>query len=227
MQNIRLFLTVTRRDDTERYTKFFARQGVPVIYTLPANGTASAKTLDLFGLEQTEKSMICAVVTAQRSAALVTALTEEMLIDLPDQGIAIAIPLSSMGGQTALSHFFPGELPADDRHEEKKKMNESNHELIIAISERGQIDLVMDAARAGGARGGTVIHAKGTAGAGAQTFFGVSIVEEKEMIFIVSDAESKREIMRSIMQKAGADTDARAVVFSLPVTEACGFRYGK
>ena len=95
------------------------------------------------------------------------------------------------------------------------------------MAEKGQTDLVMDAARSGGARGGTVIHAKGTAAAGSKTFFGLSIAEEKEMIFIVADAESKREIMRAIMQQAGANTDAHAVVFSLPVSEACGFRYGK
>ena len=98
---------------------------------------------------------------------------------------------------------------------------------IIAIAERGQNDLVMDAAREGGARGGTVLRGRGTAGTGSQTFFGVSIAEEKELVLIVSDTESKRDIMRAIMQKAGADTPARAVVFSLPVTEACGFRYGK
>lgn len=227
MQNIRLLLTVTRHDDAERYTKFFAQSGVHPIYALPARGTATAGTLDLFGLEQTEKCLLLAVVTAGKTAELMSALTEKMMIDLPDQGIAVALPLSSMGGQAALSHFFPGDLPAADPHEEEKKMMESNHELIVAIAERGQTDLVMDAARSGGARGGTVVHAKGTAGAGAQTFFGVSIAEEKEMIFIVADTASKRDIMRAIMQKAGADSEAKAIVFSLPVTEACGFRYGK
>jgi len=226
MQNIRFFLTVTRRDDTERYTEFFSQHGVTVMYTLPCNGTATAKTLDLFGLEQTEKSLICAVVTDEKAAALTRALVEEMYIDLPDQGIAIGLPLSSLGGRSAFAHFFPGEEPEGHRNEEKK-MIESNFELIIAIAERGQNDLVMDAAREGGARGGTVLRAKGTAGAGTQTFFGVSIAEEKELVLIVSDTESKRDIMLAIMQKAGADTPARAVVFSLPVTEACGFRYGK
>lgn len=47
------------------------------------------------------------------------------------------------------------------------------------------------------------------------------------MLFIVVDTDAKRDIMRSIMQNAGAGTDARAVVFSLPVSEACGFKYGK
>ena len=101
------------------------------------------------------------------------------------------------------------------------------HALIITIVNHGYSDDVMDAARTAGARGGTVLHAKGTAGVGSNSFFGVSIAEEKEMIFIVADGETKRDTMRAIMQQAGANTDARAVVFSLPVSEACGFRYGK
>jgi nitrogen regulatory protein PII len=101
------------------------------------------------------------------------------------------------------------------------------YEMIVCIVNTGFSDVVMDAARKYGARGGTVLHAKGTAGVGSNSFFGVSIAEEKEMIFIVADGETKRDIMRAIMQQAGANTDARAVVFSLPVSEACGFRYGK
>lgn len=230
MKNIQLYITVTRRTDADRYTAFFAAHGVPIIYGAPANGTATAKTLDLFGLEQTDKGVLFAIVPGEKARELTAALVHEMYIDLPDQGIAVSVPLSTMGGRSAFAHLMPGTDPetyANDNRDEVKEMNETKLELIVAIAEKGQTDLVMDAARAGGARGGTVIHAKGTAGAGSETFFGVAIAEEKEMIFIVAEAGAKREIMRTIMQQAGANTDARAVVFALPVSEACGFRYGK
>ena len=35
--------------------------------------------------------------------------------------------------------------------------------------------------------------------------------------------EQKADIMRSIMTRAGTDTDAGAVVFSVPVSEVAGF----
>ena len=227
MKDIQFYLTVTRREDAPRYTAFYAKHGVQVIYGVPAHGTATARTLDLFGLEQTEKTVLFSVVTGEQARALTAALVTEMYIDLPDQGIAVSVPLATMGGRSAFTHFMPGNEPADNVSEGKEMNDTPKFELIVAIAEKGQTDLVMDAARAGGARGGTVIHAKGTAGAGTQTFFGVSIAEEKEMLFIVADVDAKRDIMRSIMQQAGANTDARAVVFSLPVSEACGFRYGK
>ena len=101
---------------------------------------------------------------------------------------------------------------------------QSSHELIVAIYERGHTDMVMDAAREAGAAGGTTINAKGT-GAGTEKFFGLSLAEEKEIVFIVSDVEKKKDIMKAIMQKAGVDSKAHALVFSLPVSDTAGFRF--
>ena len=101
---------------------------------------------------------------------------------------------------------------------------QSDYELIIAIYQKGYTDLVMDAAREAGAGGGTTIRAKGTA-AGAEKFFGLSLAEEKEIVFIVARMEQKKEIMKAIMQHAGVDTKAHALVFSLPVSETAGFRF--
>ena len=41
---------------------------------------------------------------------------------------------------------------------------------------------------------------------------------------MVTRKEGKNAIMTSIMEKAGLDTKARAIVFSLPVTETAGMR---
>ena len=40
----------------------------------------------------------------------------------------------------------------------------------------------MNAARAAGARGGTVLHGKGTGAKGAPKFYNITIAQEKEMI---------------------------------------------
>ena len=95
--------------------------------------------------------------------------------------------------------------------------------LIIAVANEGRTDTVMNAARAAGAAGGTVIHGKGTASEEAAHFFNISIASEKEMIFIVSKKEQKTQIMRSVLEKAGPGTEAGAVLFSLPVTSVEGF----
>ena len=93
--------------------------------------------------------------------------------------------------------------------------------LIISIVDKGYHEIVMDAARGAGAGGGTVVKAKGT-GASVAKFFGVAISEEKEMIYIVAKNENRDEIMKAIMEKAGAGSEAHGIVFSLPVDNVLG-----
>jgi nitrogen regulatory protein PII len=167
--------------------------------------------------------MLFSTVTEDTLKKLKRSLTLDMKIDLPDRGVAMAIPLSGVGGSKALDYFTSGQTLSETKDTEDNGM-QSSHELIVAIYERGYTDLVMDAAREAGAAGGTTINAKGTA-AGAQKFFGLTLAVEKEMVFIVSSTEKKKDIMKAIMQKAGMDSKAHALVFSLPVSTTAGFRF--
>jgi nitrogen regulatory protein PII len=82
----------------------------------------------------------------------------------------------------------------------------------------------MDAARSQKAGGGTVIHAKGTGIERAEKFLGVSLVKEKEMVFIVVRTELRNNIIKAIMEEAGLRSKAQAIAFSLPVSAVAGMR---
>ena len=84
--------------------------------------------------------------------------------------------------------------------------------------------MVMNAARAAGARGGTTLHGKGTSEKDPR-FYNITLAEEKEVVLIVAAAEQKSEIMASIIKKAGPDTEAGTIAFSLPTTEVAGFSF--
>ena len=99
------------------------------------------------------------------------------------------------------------------------------HELIIAITNSGYNDLVMDAARNASASGGTVIHAKSTATEQMRKFLGISIVEEKEILLIVVKQEQKVGIMKEIQKVAGTHTPAGTILFSVPVTSVAGLHF--
>ena len=103
-------------------------------------------------------------------------------------------------------------------------MGEVKYTLIVTVVNKGFTDTVMDAARAVDARGGTIVKARGTGAGFEDKFFGVSITEEKEMVYIVAKQEKRDEIMRAIMEKAGFATEARGAVFSLPVDSVTGMQ---
>ena len=103
-------------------------------------------------------------------------------------------------------------------------MKNTEYELIVVISQQGYTDIIMDAARGAGAYGGTIIHAKGTGTAETEKFMGVTIAAEKEIVYIVSKANEKNAIMKAIMEKAGLNSKAKAICFSLPVSDTAGLR---
>lgn len=223
MKNLYFLITIIRRTDANEYETFYSAHNVNILYALNCNGTVHKKTLDLLGIERTEKTMLFTVTDGDSLKTLTRALTTEMKIDLPDRGVAMAIPLASIGGTYTLEHFVDTEKICDTE-KEKENMN-SDYELIVAIYEKGFTDMVMDAARSAGAGGGTTVKARGTGAKAAEKFFGISLAEEKEIVFIVSDVNKKKDIMRAIMHNAGVNTDSHALVFSLPVSETAGFRF--
>ncbi len=222
---INLIVTIARRSDTEQFVEFFKKYGCTAVLSVVANGTASKSLLSVFGLETTEKTVNFTFAGRSLSRKLMRKLSSEMKIDMLDRGIAIAVPFASAGSYTAAALVPESDTNTNANASVKEEdAMEAKYELIITICSGGHTDMVMDAARAAGAPGGTVIHAKGTGAATVKKFFGVSIADEKEMVFIVSSVKNKRDIMRAIMQNAGADTEANSLVFSLPVNDTAGFK---
>ena len=165
--------------------------------------------------------MCCAVVTGGVWSEIRSALRRELRIDVPGTGIAFTVPLSSIGGKRELAFLTAGQ---NFEKGEESTLKNTEHELLVAISEQGYSETVMDAARHAGAGGGTVIHAKGTGMQQAEKFLGISLASEKDLIFIVAVSGQKDAIMASIMREAGLETRAKAIVFSLPVTDTAGLR---
>ena len=199
-------VTITDRRSTDAFLALYESYGVRVSLRTVGAGTAVQEMLATLGLEKSEKAVLFAIITADTWPKIQKALRRQMRIDVPGTGIAFIIPVSSMGGKRALQFL------TEDTH----------YELLLVIANQGYTGSIMDAARAEGAGGGTVLHAKGTGMEGAARFLGVDLVNEKEMVFIVARSSEKNKIMKAIM--AGADPKAGAIVFSLPVTDTAGLR---
>ena len=102
-------------------------------------------------------------------------------------------------------------------------MSEIKRVMIAAVINPGFSEEVMKAAKSAGARGGTIIHGRGVTDEDAVNLWGLGLQEEKEIVMIVADTESKLAIMNEISEKCGVNTDAQGFVLSLPIDTAIGF----
>ena len=96
------------------------------------------------------------------------------------------------------------------------------HECIVCIVNAGYSDEVMEAARAFGATGGTVIHAHGTANRESEQFFHITIEPEKEIVLILVPTQLRNDILHALYNQVGLKTEGQGIAFALPVEKAVG-----
>ncbi len=221
MSELYMMATISDRNQTRRFLAFYKDYGITVTLLTLGRGTAASEVLDSFGLEATEKAILFAFLTGTQWRAVKTGLQRQIKIDIPGSGIAFILPMSSIGGKKQLQYLTEGR---EFQKGEESTLKDTVYELLVVIANEGYSEMIMDAARKENAPGGTIIHAKGTGTEKARKFLGFSIAVEKEMIFMVTRRESKNAIMKSIMDAAGLESEARAIVFSLPVTDTAGMR---
>lgn len=193
---------------------------LPLNVTLSGRGTAVKSMLDVLGIESNLKRIMFSVANEEKTREFITRQKRQLHIGVPGHGIVIAVPVKSIGGGKTVA-YLRGE---DGTAKYAPSLNYA-YELIVVIANEGRTDTVMNAARAAGARGGTVLHGKGTGSEAAMKFLNISIADEKEVILIVAPTAEKTAIMSEILKKAGPDTDAKAIAFSLPTSAVAGFGF--
>ena len=95
-------------------------------------------------------------------------------------------------------------------------------EVVLCILNAGFSDAAMDAARACGARGGTIMHGRGTASKDAEKLFNITIQPEKEIVMILVACEIKDAVLKGLYDAVGVNTDAQGIAFTLPVDDVVG-----
>ena len=230
MDGLYMVITITDRERTETAINLFRENNVFTTDIVLGQGTASREMLDYLYLNPSEKAIVFGVVTGAGLLPLLKAFKRKMFIDVPGNGIVAVVPLNTIGGRRSLEYMLDGQaVDTTQRSQEEAERMErmsvkTDHELIFVIANEGYSDLIMDAARGAGAAGGTVIKAKGTGAEYTEKFFGFSIASEKEIHLLVTPAQGRNNIMKAIMEKAGLESKAQSIVFSLPVSHALGLR---
>ena len=219
MKGVKFLITITLTEFAEEFIDFFRKEQINTILYSLCNGTASDAMLDKFGFAKTDKVMFSCLLFEQQTQSILKDLNENMGLKNFGNGIALTIPLDSIGGESGKNYFL-GDKPIV-KGEQGMQDKLSKYVLIVTVANKGWTDSVMDAARKAGATGGTVVKGKGT-GAEIAKFFGVSINEEKEMVYIVASRSKRDAIMQAIMQDAGVNSEAHGVTFALPVEDVVG-----
>lgn len=205
---------------SEKVLDIFRKQHVMLSFVTMCHGTARTETLDLLGLGESPKEMVMSLVSERQTMPLLLSLGRTLQMRYPGHGIAFSVPINSIGVRVHKSIIQMDN--AEEEYPVEERFSNQGYAVVAAVINHGYTNVVMDAARANGAFGGTVINARGCAAKEVKQFLGIEIQEEKEIVLLVVKNDEKQKIMTAIMKAAGLRTESRGVVFSLPVSHAIG-----
>jgi len=201
----------------KKISRLYLENGLPLHLITHGHGSATSDILDYLGIGETKKGVIVSVATTKTARCILNKINSELSLCKPGTGIAFTVPLSSasnfLSSMCVKSEIESGEVD---------NMYVCEYELIMTIVTKGNFVEVMDAAKAAGATGGTLVHARGLGTEEAARFLGITIQPEKDLVMIIAPKKDKQAIMQAIMKKAGLATDGKGISFSLPVDSVVG-----
>ena len=169
-------ISITKPEAMPHLEQLCSELSVPICVSMHGRGTATGSMRELLGIESSERQVMLSVASREKTRVLIEEQRRRLHLGVPGHGIVIAVPIKSVGGGKTMAM-----LRGNEPMEKSAPPQSCSHELIVIIAGKGQTDRVMNAAREAGARGGTVLHGKGT-GSGAEKFHNISIAEERSMI---------------------------------------------
>ena len=101
-------------------------------------------------------------------------------------------------------------------------MTKKGYKCILAIVNNGFSEEAMIAAKSCGAKGGTILHARGTISKEAEKTFNITIQPDKEIVMILAKNELVDGILKGLYSAIGTSTKAQGIVFAIPVDESIG-----
>lgn len=207
----------------DKAAAMFLESALPIQYRLGGEGTASSEIMDTLGLGSIDKAVLVSTVPRSFGRRMLELLHTRLRLDAVNSGIAFTLPLTG-GNRLLLRLMQQTAAESGDPHNGKddSSMAERNYALVTAIVNRGYSSEVMEAARAAGAGGGTVVHSRSIDSEAASAFWGLGVQEEKELVLILAPQEDKTAIMSAISARCGTLQDAKGLVMSLPIDDVMG-----
>lgn len=181
--------------------------------TMIADGTVKSKVLDFLGINQIQKELILTVGEHDKLTAIMDELNRQYNVTRKNFGIAFIVPITYFNKDT-------NGTPQNGSGEEIKVMKSA----IFTIVNRGCANDVVEATVKAGARGGTILHARGSGLNQAKLIFDIEIEPEKEIVLTIVDPDQADAVVAAIRENSNVEQDGHGILFVLPVTESYGIK---
>ncbi len=195
--------------------KIAKQEGISGGTVLLGKGTVKNRLLEILEINDIRKEVVLLVTDCALVDAALKSLDREVQFRKPYHGIAFTIPVGAFlgtGDYNYKSHFIDG----------GKK--ENMYQSLFIIVDKGKGEDVMSAATSAGARGGTIINARGSGIHETSKLFNMEIEPEKELVMILAENALIDSIVSEVSTAMEIDKPGNGILFLLNVNKIMGLR---
>ena len=189
--------------------------GIPGGTVFLGKGTVESRLLRLLELSDSRKEIVLMVAGRAQARAALGELNRVLRFDKPNHGIAFTTSVSAFMGMGRYDYEDTAVRGGGE---------DTMHNAIFVIVDRGKGEQVMDAAREAGARGGTIINARGSGIHEHAKLLNMEIEPEKEVVMRIAQSAIARDIVLAVRDGLEIDKPGNGIIFVQPVNETYGIR---
>ena len=212
MTQFTLICCVVNVGHASKVLKSAKKYGVKGATISIGRGVAHSRLLEFLHINEVRKEIITMVIESDLASKAIVGISEDMEFHKPNHGIAFSYPVCEFIGSK-------NKLAAEP---ECNEVREIMYKIIYTIVDKGRADDVIEAANMAGARGGTIVYARGAGIHEVQKLFSVEVEPEKEKVFIITKSDKKDAIVDSIRTHMKIDEPGNGILYVLDINEVHG-----
>ncbi len=176
-------------------------------------GTIRSWLLELLAITEVRKEIVLMVAEKVVAYNTLEQLNKDLKFHKRGHGIAFS---------TSVKSFIGAVDGSSSASEESRGEENPMHSVVFVVVDKGKGEEVIDAARKAGARGGTVINARGSGIHEATTLFSMAIEPEKEIVMVIAKNELIEGIVTSVREKLRIDEPGNGIMFVQDINKTYG-----
>ncbi|HHU59776.1 TPA: P-II family nitrogen regulator [bacterium] len=210
MPSYELICAVVNYGVASKVMKLTNRDGVVSSFASLATGTASNALLDILSISDIRKEVVFILVEKEYVQEILDEIITKVKIYKSNHGIVFTIPIVFPVNKQTLNKEKGGE--------------DSMYNSIFIVVDKGQGASVMESANAAGAKGGTILSARGVAGGETSKIFEMEIEPEKEVVMIIASHDITDKIVEQVNKDLKLDAEGNGIIFVQSVNNVHGLK---
>ena len=195
--------------------KLAKQEGIQGGTIVLGKGTYKKPLLEFLELAETRKEIVLMIAPLRIVNPALETLSEKLKLNKPNHGIAFVIPVIKFMGMGQYDRILK-------THEGGVNMTE--YQAIFTVVDKGRGQDVVDAATQVGAKGATIINARGSGIHETSKLFNMEVEPEKEMVLILAKHEIVQDVIKAISDGLDLDKPGNGILFVQEVHQTYGIR---